>query len=328
MSGLRTAVVLGCAAGWSAFASVAEAQLSQRVDELVAMIQTQLEQDQALGGVRVTGGEVVPRRLTTGYDLRLVAEGGLLGQRVLASNAVRSIMLNDPAWRPWLEANGVVVTWYDVPADADLLTVVPSTSQEAAEIQDLLQAVQDQIELDPDLGGALVLSAAFAERPDDGRPGRELRIYGRVATPEQADLLTRAFLDAMAADPYWLERRGEVFVTLRTLAVAPPSAVLAQRYFVMGLDDFWDGRYLQADAAFMRAVVDAPTNPVYRYWRVVALLALGQDVRAEQKLRPLLVQNPWGQFSPVIAVAFERVQGPLRWRLQALEKHVLLTQVP
>ena len=78
----------------------------------------------------------------------------------------------------------------------------------------------------------------------------------------------------------------------------------------------------------MRAVAEVPADPVYRYWRIVSLLALGEDARAEVKLRTLLVENPWGQFAPTIAVALERVQGPLRWRLQALERHVLLTLIP
>jgi len=326
--GMRAAVFIGVAWTWG-LSSVAEAQLTQRVDELIARLQSGLEADEALAGVRISGGEIAPRRLTTGHDLRLVAEGGTLEQRVRAASTVRSLMGEDPEWRAWLETNGVAVTWYDVPLDAELLTIVPSTSEESAKVQKLLETVQDQIELDPVLAGGLLTSASFARRLDGAaRSGAELRVYGRVAAPEHAERLSDLFVDAMAADPYWLRRRDEVFVSFRDLNVGAPSPVFAQRYFAMGLKLFWQCRYLEADAAFLRAVAGSPTDPVYRYWRVVTLLALGQETRAEQMLTRLLLENPWGQYAPTIATALERVQGPLRWRLQALEQHILLTLAP
>ncbi|HUG89380.1 MAG TPA: hypothetical protein VML55_01015 [Planctomycetaceae bacterium] len=325
---LRTVIVGGLAFGWVSLFTAAQAQLTQRVDDLIATLQAEVQSDEVLAGIRVMGGEIAPRRLAAGHELRLVAEGGRLEQRVRAAQAVRAIMARDPEWRSWLETNGVVLTWYDVPVDVELLVTVPATSDESAKVQSLLERVQDHIELDPDLAGAVVVSAMLARRLDGEHPGRELRAYGRVVTTEQSDLLARLFVDAMAADPYWRPRRDEVFVSLRALNVTPPSPVFAQRYFTMGLKLFWQCRYLEADAAFMRAIAESPADPVYRYWRIVTLLALGQEPRAEQKLTPLLYQNPWGQFAPTIAVALERVQGPLRWRLQSLEQHVLLTLIP
>ena len=329
MAVLRAAVgiVLVCGCWWNT--NVAEAQWGQRVDELVATLQADVQNDPALANIRITAGEILPRRLGTDYDLRLVGEGGLLAERARAYNVLRTSMLNNPDWRDWLEANDMVVTWYDVPLDAELLQVVEPTTDETAHIQSLLASVQDRIDLAPELAGAAVISAVLMARLDEpGTPARELRVYGRVVNPEQTTAVARLFADAMVDDPWWVERRGEIFVSLGSLSVAAPSAVFGQRYFAMGLNYFWEGQYLQADAAFMRAVAEVPADPVYRYWRVVSLLALGEEARAEVKLRTLLVQNPWGQFAPTIAAALERVQGPLRWRLQALERHVLLTLIP
>jgi hypothetical protein len=330
MAVLRAALAMGLVGSLFWNPNTADAQAVQRVDELVARLQAEVQSDPELAHIRITAGEIVPRRLGTDYDLRLVGEGGLLADRVRAANAVRTSMLNNPDWRAWLEANDVVITWFDLTADSELLQVVDPTDEEGAAILNLLMRVQDEIDLDPDLSaaGTLVVSAVLMARMDEPGIGRELRVYGRVATPEQATEVARLFAGAMADLPYWRDRRGDFFVSLGSLSVAPTSAVFAQRYFAMGLMYFWEGHYRQADAAFMRAVAESPADPVYRYWRVVSLLAMGEQARAEVKLRPLLVQNPWGQFAPTIAVALERLQGPLRWELQRMERHVLLTLIP
>lgn len=76
------------------------------------------------------------------------------------------------------------------------------------------------------------------------------------------------------------------------------------------------------------ATADNPTSRVLRYWRVLVHIALREEDRARLKLDSLLRVDPWGGNGAAIAQALERVQGPLRGRLYALEQEVLLSTLP
>jgi hypothetical protein len=111
------------------------------------------------------------------------------------------------------------------------------------------------------------------------------------------------------------------------MPVVAPSGVFAARYYGLGLEFFWRRDYPAADRAFARAIAEAPTVEAYRWWSALIAIALGQDQRAMNKLHPLLAVNPYGSQSPAIAYELMEVQGPLRWKLQALERVVLLNDV-
>jgi hypothetical protein len=196
---------------------------------------------------------------------------------------------------------------------------------ERMQVAQLLRAVQDQIELDARLEGALVLDGFFVPR-DDG--GRHLRIRGKFTSEEQPDLLAEVFRRVMEADPYWQAQADDVSIDLRGMPVVSPSGLLAARFYEVGLEYFWRGDYVSAERSFTRAIAEAPAVEAYRYWSIVTVLAMGHEGRAFHKLRPVLRVNPYGSSTWTIARELERVQGPLRWRLHELEKRVLLHEIP
>lgn len=297
-----------------------------RVPPLIEAIRERISAEEALEGIEVTGGEVVVADYVPRRDLRIVAKGGTLSSRARLTAEVRTLIADDPDWKGWLDDHGYAVIFTEPPVDAGGFVSLPPRPGEAAHLVELMQLVQDRVELDPALSGTLVVSGTFYGR--EGLDARELRIVGRLIDEEQRQALDRVFVEAMTALPYWRDSRDYVFVTFDTLRVATRSDLLAERYYTMGLNAFWDGDLTVANAAFTRAVTERPDSLVFRYWRVVVHLAAGEPARAEEKLRPLVRHNIWGQHDPAIAHEFERLQGPLRWQLAIMERDILLTLEP
>lgn len=319
-----------CVGVISLLATSAAAQDRNDVDEalpeLVNRVQEMVAQTPEFRGIRIHGAAIVDRRAGEGQDIRFRAEGADLDQRARLQEAVTGLMRDDPLWQRWMQANGVEVTYEDAVLDPAMARRVHPSPEEQAHIEALLTAVQDRIETSPQVSGAFVHDAILVRRVDG--PGYALQIRGRVAAEEQRGMVSEVFTEVMAADPYWRERRGDVFISLEPVVVAPPSLQWGLRYFTMGINAFWRGDFFTAEQALTRAIAHAPDVVVYRWWKVVTLLALGQDARAEALLVPLLQQNPWGQYDSTIATALERIQGPLRWELQHLEQRVLLDVLP
>ncbi|MEX0717939.1 MAG: hypothetical protein WD066_15195 [Planctomycetaceae bacterium] len=297
-----------------------------RVPPLIDSIRERIAAEQALAGIEVSGGEVVVADLVPRRDLRIVATGGTLAGRARLAADVRKLIEAEPEWKGWLDGHGYAVIFSEPPVDAGGFVSLPPRPEEEARLVELMQLVQDRVELDSALSGALVVSGTFHGR--EGLDARELRIVGRLIEDEQRQALERVFVEAMAAHPYWRDMRHSVFVTFDTLRVATPSDMLAARYYAMGLDAFWAGDLTIANAAFTRAIAERPDSLVYRYWRVVVHLAACEPARAKEKLRPLVRHNIWGQQDPLIAHEFERLQGPLRWQLAIMERDILLTLEP
>lgn len=302
------------------------APADERVPPLVAAIRDRIAGADELAGIQITGGEVVVADFAPRQDLRIVATGGTLAGRARLTQEVRPLIEENAAWKSWLEQNGYTVVFADPPADSAAFVPLSPRPEEPAHLVELMQRVQDQIELDAALSGALVVRGTFYGR--DGIDARELRIVGRLASDDQRQALERVFVEVMAANPYWRDMRRTVFVTFDTLRVAPPSPLLAGRYYAMGLDAFRAGDLTTASAAFTRAIAEEPGSLVFRYWRVVVHLAACETARAEAKLRPLVTHNIWGHHDVLIAREFERLQGPLRWQLAIMERDILLTLDP
>lgn len=307
-------------------AAMAQDEVDQRLPELVNRVQQMIADNPDLSGVTINGAAIVERRLGEGKDIRFRAEGANLEQRVRLRDAITDFMRQDPFWQTWLQTGGVEVTYADQVRDPSLVEPIQPSADEQAQIDQLLTTVQDQIEIDPRIGGALVQEATMVRRVEG--PGYALQIVGRAAAEEQREIISELFTEAMAASPYWRERRGQFFINLEPIVIAPPSLERATRYFTMGVDAFFRGDQFTAERALTRAIAQAPDIVVYRWWKVLTLLARGQEARAEALLRPLLQVNPWGQYDAQIAVALDRVQGPLRWQLQQVEQRVLLNMVP
>lgn len=311
-------------------ALTAVAQNQREVDEalpqLVQRVQQMVQQAPEFEGIRIHGAAIVDRPGGEGRDIRFRAEGGDVEQRARLHEAITAEMQNDPFWSQWLQAGGVNVVYTGPIRDPGPVRPIQPSPEEQARIDELLAIVQDRIETSPQLGGAYVRDAVLVRRVDG--PGYALRIRGHIPAEDQRPVLSEVFTEVMAEHPYWRERRSDVFVSLEPMSIVPPSLQWGLRYFTMGLNEFWCGNLFEAERAFSLAIAHAPDVVVYRWWKVVTLIALGQEGRAQSLLVPLLQVNPWGQYDATIAVALERVQGPLRHRLQELEQHVLLNVIP
>lgn len=302
-------------------------QQERRIQQLNDRLKQDVSKQSPAINVKMNEAVVTRRAMGPGLDLVFRADGGTLRDRVALNGLVMSSMQNDKYWGEWLKHNGAYVSYSDPPANAADITVeVPLTPEEAAQVQELLQLLQDEIELSIPLHGAYVEAATFV-KPIIG-PGVVLQINGRIIDEIQREPLQRALEQAAASLESWRGRRGDVFLTLDSVVVGPLDRQRSNRYFTMALEAFWHGDYPHARDAFTRALADDPTSRVLQYWRVITHVAMHEDDRARRKLLPLLAYDPWGSNGPEIAEALERLQGPLRWRLRELEQEVLMTMLP
>ncbi len=199
----------------------------------------------------------------------------------------------------------------------------PTDAQRQEKLHELLMKVQDEIELDDTLRGVALTGVKFVDNPQD--KGQIMQLQGRLLDPSQGAKVKELVEKVLQNDQYWWVGAGPLPVSTESMQVAPADPRLASRDYGMALDAFWNGEYAQADAAFYLALAEAPADDVLRYWRVVAALAQGQTERAKKKLVPLMKLYPLGSRTPMIASAFERLQGPLRRKLMSLENEVLKT---
>ena len=189
-------------------------------------------------------------------------------------------------------------------------------------LDELLHKVQDRIELDPTLGGVMVTGGKFV--PKMGMPGEDLHLEGKLMDQAvQGPKIKMMVEKALGEDPYWRESEGPLTVVTDTMTQSEGSLQLANRYYAKGLEHFWNKEFAEADRAFSRAMAEAPTDDVIRYWDAVTTLAQQQDDRAKEKLAPLLATYPLGSRTPTIATGFERLQGPLRLKLMSIENELL-----
>ena len=197
----------------------------------------------------------------------------------------------------------------------------PVDAKRQEKLNELLMRVQDEIELDDALRGIAFTGIRLVDNPQG--QGQIMQLQGRLFDPSQKAPLKQLVENVLQNDQYWWVGNGPLPVSTETMQVRPGDRRLAARFQGMALQDFWKGKYAQADEAFFRALAEAPVDDVLRYWRVITALAQGQTERAKMKLAPLLKLYPLGSRTPMIAAALERLQGPLRWKLMSLENEVL-----
>ena len=197
----------------------------------------------------------------------------------------------------------------------------PTDARRQEKLHELLTKVQDEIELDDTLRGVAFTGVKLVNNPQD--KGQIMELQGRLLDPSQGAKVKDLVEKVLQNDQYWWVGAGPLPVSTQMMQVGPGDPRLAARDYEMALTAFWKGEYAQADPAFYLALSEAPADDVLRYWRVVSALAQGQTERAKQKLAPLLKLYPLGSRTPMIASAFERLQGPLRRKLMNLENDVL-----
>ncbi len=197
----------------------------------------------------------------------------------------------------------------------------PVDKERQKKLHELLMKVQDEIELDNTLRGIAFTGIELVNDPQT--QGQVMQLKGRLLDPAQAAQLKKLVDDVLQNDQYWWVGNGPLPVSTQTMQVAPGDPALANRFYGMALQHFWKGEYAEADQLFFRALAEAPADDVLRYWRAVTALAQDQTERATKKLAPLTKFYPLGSRTPMISAAFERLQGPLRWKLMSLENKVL-----
>jgi tetratricopeptide (TPR) repeat protein len=100
---------------------------------------------------------------------------------------------------------------------------------------------------------------------------------------------------------------------VRTLS--PSAAVI---YYAQGLELFKGGQLDEAAAKFQNAAIESPKEQVYRYWLILSELRMGRRESAYKRLNALVRRGEYTPSNEVYA-SLERIQGPLRMELVAME---------
>lgn len=189
----------------------------------------------------------------------------------------------------------------------------------------LLNAMQREVDIDPMYAGCTVSHISLAYSNDGSQI--DVVIHGRVWKPAQVELLADLGRRLMRQDSSW-ESASAVLQTANRedLAVTTPSPLLAGRYYGEAMKLFYAGNYESADKWLALASVEDPTNVVYRYWRVLGLMARGYKSAAEERLAKTirgLEVRPHSQAHIEVMHAIYRVQGPLRHELIDMERRIM-----
>lgn len=332
-----TAVVLTVGLYGVAWADTQPPADSQ-VTKFVGSLQQLADGGLLLKGIVLTEAKVVPDASGTGLNLQLRARGGTRQQRSLLPELVRLAMSGDPEWQVWQRGNRFAILYDDDPADngqqaaspdprpqSDFEPPPPAEDRQAQlrdEVDRLRNRVQDRIEISPGMTGIVLADPVVEDDPNGG--GRVVMLRGRLMSDAQREPLHELLQDTADGIPYWRDQHDGVAFSVDELEVVSPSLLRGSRYVSLGIEYFRECRLDEAADAFTRALAENPGNRVLLYWRTLVHLALGESDRAEAKLRYLLRNYPSGQGDPVIAVALESVQGPLRGQLIQMERDILL----
>lgn len=192
----------------------------------------------------------------------------------------------------------------------------------------LLNEVRAATDVEPSLAGCLVASAYYVRNSDDGT--YSLVLEGRLWKSQQESLLHDLCRRLMAKDPVWQAARVGVLDTERNaLAVVLPNLALGATYYSEAMHKFWKHDYAGAGEALALASLEDPENVVYRYWRVLCELGVGDNASAEHRLDRTVKGFRVGPYSAEhirVLRAIYRVQGPLRQSLMDTERKVMAHQ--
>jgi hypothetical protein len=203
---------------------------------------------------------------------------------------------------------------------------IDSTKDVTLPLTGLIQDVNEQADLDPAYAGCLV-SAAFYERsPDD--LSWQLVPEGRLWRANQAQPLHDLVRENMAAEPAWaVNAVGMSAKASGELELVAPNPGYAAHHFSEAMKRFWSGDYRGASDELRLASLDWPDNLVYRYWRVLAELADGDQSAGETRLARTIAGFGLQRHSRAhleVLRSIYRVQGPLRYALMRAEDKAMV----
>lgn len=233
----------------------------------------------------------------------------------------------------------LIAAW--VPRSSIVVFNYPNQSYPFSE---LLKALQERIDVDPQLDGCLVEDGYYAA--DDNDPSKlNLMLRGRIANGEQNSILEAACTNVMRNIPAWVSPRMStarqvsfapndatelntivlaIFPSAKDVKVVPSARDLANKWYVLGLKHFSNAQYADAARAFQLAVVEAPDSLEMRYWRITSELAQGHTETAYRQMRSAIKNPNVHQYS--VHKMMERVQGDLRHDLRQLEQRVMFSR--
>lgn len=217
--------------------------------------------------------------------------------------------------------------------DSLMARLVPSGRQRIDSAKDvtlplteLIQDVNRQADLDPAYAGCLV-SEAFYVRGLDGRSW-QLVPEGRLWRGNQAQPLHDLVRDTMAAKTAWVGNGvGMAAKASGELELVAPNPGYAAHHFSEAMKRFWSGDYRGASDMLRLASLDWPDNIVYRYWRVLAELAGGDQSAGETRLASTIAGFGLQRHSQAhreVLRSIYRIQGPLRFALMRAEDKAMI----
>jgi hypothetical protein len=185
-------------------------------------------------------------------------------------------------------------------------------------IHRLLTDLESQIEFDPTLAGAAVEDGFLSE--SDGQ--LFLNLMGRVSNDDQRTAITNIGQDLARTLLRGAPQQINVRAVPLSVILRQPSTFVSSRCFNQALECYVHCRFDAAYRLFTRASLEAPTRRDIHFWRVACLLAAKRDLDAERLLQKTV--NPAAP-GPDIAVlnSLERVQGPIRWKMQQMISQIL-----
>lgn len=190
----------------------------------------------------------------------------------------------------------------------------------------LIQNVNEQADLDPAYAGCLVSSAFYARSSDDRT--WQLVPEGRVWRANQAQPLHDLVRDTMAAEPAWaVNAVGMSATPSGSLNLVAPNPGFGAHHFSEAMERFWNGDYRGANQVLRLASLEWPDNVVYRYWRVLAELAAGDQAAGEARLARTISGFGLQRHSQThheVLRSIYRIQGPLRYALMRAEDKAMV----
>lgn len=203
---------------------------------------------------------------------------------------------------------------------------IDSTKDVMLPLTGLIQGVNGQADLDPAYAGCLVSAAFYVRSPDDR--SWQLVPEGRLWRANQAQLLHDLVRDTMAAEPAWaVNAVGMSAKASGGLTVVAPNPGFGAYHFSEAMKRFWKSDYRGASDELRLASLDWPDNIVYRYWRVLAELADGDQSAGEARLARTIAGFGLQRHSRAhleVLRSIYRIQGPLRYALMRAEDKAMV----
>jgi hypothetical protein len=288
-----------------------------RLTDWVDKIRKGVEEDADLSDVKVVEGKFVDRLFVKGREFRLICEDATEEQLVAIEMLAANVMQGDAQVQAWLARKENIVT-ASVRAKGQQAT----PPDERKLVKQLVQEVHDLIEAEIAFAGVAVSDVKFVPA---GR-GIEMQLLGRLGKKEQQGPLVEKLVNKLLDDlPGWKIYRKQIVVSSLKMEIKPASRERAARLYAHGREAYNNQKFQAAENSFALALVDDPANESYLAWRIMTTLATGDEGRTKVKLVRLLKRDPRALTAGDIAKQFEKVQGPLRQRLNELRNEVLRT---